>query len=1595
MKSHGLECPEFATIGSIEFGVMRDIDVEKQFHGREITVPTLYQTNTNIPLEHGPLCTKMGSPRRGIDCATCGGNFKSDGEKTCPGHHGFMKLAWRVYIPTFVPTILKTLNSVCDQCRKLVLKQSEITAARLINENQARFRYITDICLKRSGCPTCSGVVDDSVELGAIFNPVILKKKKGKVYHRKRYDLDGKYEICRKFQKNYQGPRVHVTTEEVYYILEDLISPDTIKLLGLSTHPKYFVPGIIPILPNPLRPSSCRGEVISEHSLTLCIAELARVNNVANDMVKRSARVESLLREQAAKLQSAYVAMFHGAEKTQFETNASARRYRVRGPISSKQGTARKGILDNFKHKEGQMRGEGMGKRVNWCGRSVITADCKIAIGEFGVPYSVAATLTFPEIVNQHNIAVLTECVARGWQPVMGNKPGAMFHISARTGQRKCLAYYAQSTASDANDVKCGDTVERTMMTGDMVLVNRQPSLHKWSMMAHKVILMPGSSFRLNPSVTSPYGADFDGDEMNIHLPQTYAAQAELRELMAVQFGIVSAQKSAPVIGVIQDVLVGSYLLTEPGVLIDEQTMMNCLSELEISELPIPAIMHRQPDSGRWIKYWTGHQLFSCLFPADLSCDERSNKDVWDQHSNGMVICGGTLVLGRMSKKTLGASAPHSIAHILYLDHSPAVAAKFLSEIQYVVNRWLQTRGFSVGLRDMILSSVVREKVETELKELGKKLEDPEQGLLRKRTLISRNDWENSMMLELDYVRDKLCLQINNAVVGNSLHSMVAAGSKGNPINQMQIMGFIGQQSINGKRIQPKFGKRTLPHFECGDVGSDGCGFVRNSFLSGLLPAEFFFHMAGSRVGIVDTACKTEKSGYVGHREVKVLEDYNVDQLGGVRGTKGRVLQFVYGDDGFDAQFLEKCRVILRGMTRDEFLERFICTTTTTDDNCSEYLKNCAESYCNENLRNPEACVREYTRLESEWRWINTQWRPPRDTGVDNVARIAMPVDIDRLLFCASKRVDKAALALDEDDVITEAEELIEELLKHSESTYMIYITNLQAGLASKNVVHRYKLTRGQFDWLKFQIRDKVARAKIAAGSPVGVDAGHGISEPSTQMTLRTFHHAGMTQEHVILGIPGLEQLLACSANPKSSVVTCQIGTSSPIDAMTVIGQIQCKHVRDIIDAYELRYIPTHRNEVINSAELFPDELDALEMMEALGDVKKLSDWVFVCEMRSQTSTLNFCGESSSALERRFGDTLFHTMRKDQFAVYIRCVVSDTDADENTIKWAMDTFIPTLLKLPVTGISGASNVYEDKGKLSICGKVSITDVLLSAADDENMIDENTVTSNAMYDVLDTLGIEAAREAIIRRAWDIFSFDGNPPSLRHMAMLADFMTHSGKLTSVSRHGMSMNVAGPLARASFENQTEVMTSSAQFGAIDDSRDVSSCILTGKNVVCGTGNIDILLDSETLSMSDARVYGETREPQAVSPGFAHTPYIDLRATSPFGVQTPCRSIPASTPMFTNSGMYSPSSPDYSEYIRSPGWSPATSPFSQAPNYAASSPRYTDVHSPESSPTSPNYSPLSPIYKAASPNYCQTSPTSQLNSPAYSPSSPYDFEF
>ncbi|XP_074308455.1 DNA-directed RNA polymerase II subunit RPB1-like isoform X1 [Silene latifolia] len=1635
---------EVAKVHMIQFGILSPDEI------RQMSVVEIKYSETKEkgkPKPGGLSDTRLGTIDRKLTCETCAATME------CPGHFGHLELAKPMFHISFLKTVLSILRCVCFGCSKILADEEnpKFRTALKIRNPKSRLKKILEASKSKQKCEG-----DDDINLeGEITDKAVKKSHAGCGALQPTFSIDG-MKIIAEYKKKKNGDeeslpepverKLHLTAEKVLGVLKR-ISDEDCQLLGFNpkyARPEWMILQVLPIPPPPVRPSVTMGTSLrSEDDLTHQLAMIIRYNDNLRRQEKNGAPAH-ILSEFAQLLQ------FHIATYFDNELPGQPR-------ATQRSGRPIKSICTRLKAKEGRVRGNLMGKRVDFSARTVITPDPNINIDELGVPWSIALNLTYPETVTPYNIERLKELVNYGPHPPPG-KTGAKY-IIRDDGQRLDLRYLKRS---GDHHLELGYKVERHLNDGDFVLFNRQPSLHKMSIMGHRIKIMPYSTFRLNLSVTSPYNADFDGDEMNMHVPQSLETRAEVLELMMVPKCIVSPQANKPVMGIVQDTLLGCRKITKRDTFIEKDVFMNILmwwEDLGVN-IPQPAILKPRP-------IWTGKQVLNLIIPKQINLvrfaawHQETEKGFLTPGDTRVLIEKGELLTGTLCKKTLGTSTG-SLIHVIWEEVGPDAARKFLGHTQWLVNYWLLQNSFSIGIGDTIADAATMEtinetisKAKTEVKNLIRAFQEkqlePEPG----RTM--KDSFENRVNQVLNKARDDAGSFAQKSLSeSNNLKAMVTAGSKGSFINISQMTACVGQQNVVGKRIPFHFINRTLPHFTKDDYGPESRGFVENSYLRGLTPQEFFFHAMGGREGLIDTAVKTSETGYIQRRLVKAMEDIMVKYDGTVRNSLGDVIQFLYGEDGMDAVWIESQKLDLLKMKKSEFDKTYRYEFDAENWEPDYMLKDDVDdlkTICEfRNVLNAEI-----EKLEQDRCQLATEIAATGDNSWP------LPVNLKRLLWNAQKtfNVDMREKSDMHPIEIVEAIDNLQERLKvvpgndflsmeAQKNATLFFGILLRSTLASKRVLKEFKLNREAFEWVVGEIESRFLQSLVAPGEMIGCVAAQSIGEPATQMTLNTFHYAGVSAKNVTLGVPRLTEIVNVAKKiktPSLSVFLKPQVSGTKESAKNVQCALEYTTLRCVTHAFEVWYDPVPMTTIID------EDVDLVRSYYEMPDEEvspdKISPWLLRVELNREMMVDKKLSMADIAekINQEFGDDLtciFNDDNAEKLILRIRMMNDDTSKTEMLDKFSDDdAFLKKvagnmLTEMTLKGIVDINKVFikqtkvnkfdEQKGFTSETEWMLDTEGvnLLSVMCHED-VDATRTTSNHLIEIMEVLGIEAVRKALLDELRVVISFDGSYVNYRHLAILCDTMTYRGHLMPITRHGINRNDTGPLMRCSFEETVDILVDAAVHAESDYLRGVTENIILGQLAPIGTGGCSLYLNEEMLSHAielQLPNYGEGLE-FGTTPArslISETPYHDDRMMSPSYMRSPnplfspihdaqfspfagCFS-PAPSPVYSlrATGAYTTDSPGYSP--ASPIWTPTspncTSPVS--PIYTPTSPIYDPVSSvyrpassTEYSPTSPFYSPLSPSYipswqsySPTSPSYNPTLSTYSPTSPSYSPTSP-----
>jgi len=855
-------------IHAIKFALLSPDECRRMSATKIITADTY--DDDGFPIDMGLMDSHLGVIEPGLRCKTCGGKVDE-----CPGHFGHIDLAMPVIHVGYVKEIKKLLQSTCKSCGRLLLTRQQ--AQEFMRELEAQEELGMDVAesaemvketareaQKRVRCPHCQ-TEQSKITLD---KPTTFREDGHKL-----------------------------TPREVRERLER-IPNDDVKVLGIqpdAARPEWMVLTALLVPPVTVRPSiTLESGDRSEDDLTHKLVDVLRINQRLRE--NRDAGAPQLIVEDLWELLQYHVT-------TYFDNQTSGI-----PPARHRSGRPLKTLVQRLKGKEGRFRSNLSGKRVNFSARTVISPDPVLSINEVGVPVEAARELTVPVRVQVYNVDIVREWVKRGPVPAApnGSYLAGVNYVIRPDGRR--IRVTDKNAETVAETVEISWTVERQLVDGDIVLFNRQPSLHRMSMMAHEVRVMPHKTFRFNLAVCPPYNADFDGDEMNLHVLQSEEARAEARILMRVQEHILSPRFGGPVIGGIHDHISGGFLLTYKDSEFTHEETTFILSKLGIKELPKPVRVGK--DGTEW---WTGKQLFSLVLPKDLNMAFKASiapKGVTDlkiltEEDAWVEIKDGDLRSGTIDENSIGAFKGRILDKIAR-DYGAERAKQFIDEATKLALGAIMVRGFTTGIDDEDIPEAAKKDISDELRgaeeavhELVERYRKGQLDQMPGRSL--EETLEVEAMKVLGRARDKAG-QIASKHLGMENPSVIMArsGARGSMLNLSQMAGCIGQQAVRGERLSRGYWNRTLPHFRKGDLGAQAKGFVKSSYKSGLHPTEYFFHAMGGREGLVDTAVRTSRSGYMQRRLINALEDLKVKEDGTVRNTADTIIQFRFGEDGVD-----------------------------------------------------------------------------------------------------------------------------------------------------------------------------------------------------------------------------------------------------------------------------------------------------------------------------------------------------------------------------------------------------------------------------------------------------------------------------------------------------------------------------------------------------------------------------------------------------------------------------------------------------------------------------------------------------------------------
>ena len=989
--------------------------------------------------------------------------------------------------------------------------------------------------------------------------------------------------------------------------------------------------------------------------------------------------------------------------------------------------------------------------------------------------------------------------------------------------------------------------------------------------------------------------------EMNMHMPQNIMAETELRHLAAIPYQLISPAGNAPIIGIYQDSLLGSYRFTRPNINFTPREAMNLL--MMFPNVDTKALR----DKGNKI---TNFDVLSQILPPMTMVYKTGLYDESEDYktsNNVLEIRNGKYIRGQIEKAVLGKSTKGMI-HRICNDNSNMHAANFIDNLQNIITEYMKSSSFSVGISDLIANKKTSDEIIRAI--TAQKVEA--QSIIDKVHLgIFENTTAHSTRIEFEN-------QINNILnkatedagkIGrkslnkdNRFVMIVNSGSKGTHLNISQMISCLGQQNVDGKRIPYGFDSRTLPHYSKFDDSPKARGFVENSYIDGLTAPELFFHAMGGRIGLIDTAVKTSQTGYIQRRLIKGLEDLKVEYDMTVRNSKGKIVQFAYGDDGFDTTRVENQAVPLVGMSLEDIYMHYDMIGLQDHDT------GLLEIYSAGTVKRMKA-QRVETRRECEQ--MIEKMIKYRDELIQYVFKhkdengVVAPVAFQNIIVNVQGQFGLTAASI-VDITPLEAFQLINMYYERLSNMnyvapnylfkilYFFYLTPRELVVAKR--FHRKALIM-----LLETVELKYKQAIVHPGEMVGVIAGQSIGEPTTQLTLNTFHNAGTSSKsNVTRGVPRIEEILRLTKNPKNPSLTVHL---KPIDESVQDRAVQFANMMDhtklidVVKSVKICFDPQDKSTLIDEDKVLIDSFYTFESMmkecagveidEAASPPK--SKWIIRMEMDTETlldknitmDDIHFVIKNSyygSDMECVYSD---YNSDKLVFRIRINNCIFRSKATKSKVKGTLESldqsdeiymlknFQDTLLNsIVLRGVAGIQNVAPRKLQNMVVkeeGKYVKKDTWILDTTGSNLldvlaldfIDSNRTYSNDIKEVFDVLGIEAARQTLYNEFVDVMEFSGVYINYHHLSLLCDRMTSTKDMTSIFRSGILNDDIGPIAKGTFEVHTEVFLDAARHAEFDSMRGVSANVMCGQYGHYGTNAFNLVLDlKEMMKLSDADV-------------------------------------------------------------------------------------------------------------------------------------------
>jgi len=1321
------------------------------------------------------------------------GKSPVDGLKSnmSPGYFGRIQLNIPVFNVIHLETIKQLLSNICICCAARLHKTfDELDVEELSKMPKSNYPYPSKQILKNTmnplssldklkkikSCPYCNKAQPNKYEIIKANTKEYINIK---AYYGKRSDAIAIFpEFCQKlFQK---------------------IHPDDLMIFGFNAkyaHPESLILNTIPVCPPCIRPSNIFSNgITTEDHTSIRYKEVIEYNKKIvyniDDKKKREIYRKFLTHE--------VTCLFNNDPKHGFiplPDNATVPHQTFAQRITG------------MEKKNGRIHGNLMSRRVRFSGRTVIIPDASIELDQVGFPKMFASKMTFPEKVTMKNISRLQQYVYNG-----DVYPGSI-GVEKYSSNKEQLENILEKNAT----LNIGDIVHRHLVNGDYIILNRQPSLHKKSMMGHRIVVRNELSLRLNPNVTEPYNADFDGDEMNVHVPQSVVTVSEVKSLCGIEKQIVDASSNETAFVFIQDNVLSAFNMmknrTPP---FEKHELMNVLCRSHY-------YFDGSIDSD---KNYNGSEIIRFFIPYSESLEN--------------------IIFTKKSLKT--------IIYHTYQEYGNKFCFELAGNLQKLFTAYMTKHNFSVGPKDVLKDEVCKQfkhaqiiKMKSELEKLNTKAHS-----LTRYGNMKTSEYEK-LLLEITSKATNLIEENIKEKETSRFKSMIESGSKGNMKNIMQIKGLIGQQIVNGGRIKNGFSHyRTLPHFKKFDEDIRSNGFIQTPFSSGLNQYEYFLHASGGREGLIEQALNTADSGYLQAQMIKFVEDLKISSTSTVCDGQGNVLQFEYGDDGLDGKNIIAVDI-------SNILNMNTLTFSETYD--LDYTGNVSRDVFWGKFVTTKSCYYErlpingwgsYTKIFStflfELQIIRYDVSRKLTKGVNSSKVLKFTVDISKKV---QNTVSKFKLNKDNTtelmphDIINAYKSMFERLEnKYTENT-QIFKFLLYIFASPKQLICEFRFNIESFNYFLEDLEMSYRQTRIEYGEPVGLLAAQSIGEPSTQLTLNSFHSAG---SGVAQGIPRLKELLYAQKY-KEPISTSKIHLKKPY----------C-FVRSKVDTFKKTIQNFTLKDICREYELFYSNLEEYTQRERTTNAINYNtnaQWILKLQLSNGLS-VNFKEELRKKMESL--DNIHNPIVFDNsicFRIDINNAISSNKQTKNFIvEKHLEKFIENSvlnLQFGIKNITHSAISEIRQEFVSAYSEIMVDKKFVLETNGSNLnnvlqnknVDTEFTYSNNIHEVYEHFGIEAVRELLLNEIYNVLE-DVKKIDIRHISIIVDRMLFIGNINSIEVKTMQKYFdVGPLALGSHESVIKNIQHASITGEIDHLNGISSNYMVAQVPAIGAGSVILNLD------------------------------------------------------------------------------------------------------------------------------------------------------